>query len=220
MSDFYQQIGKKLQEEGRFPNREKNWRTLAKRLDAYKQGRSVIPTPHTSMWKIAATLLLLLSAWLGWSLHQTRVENAMLADQLVALSYKDDPSAQAIVRNNGGSDTGSEEERRSKSEETSPDIVEAPAVSVSGKPKVNVNARKRLLLRPRLEHANQRWDNSSPKPRELESDPQRPEIPDWLRARTFLLPTEQFETSEHPPVRRAVRQYSWRVRWSDQGFLS
>ncbi|MCB9355704.1 MAG: hypothetical protein H6575_14130 [Lewinellaceae bacterium] len=140
MSDFYQQIGKKLQEEGRFPNREKNWRTLAKRLNAYKQGTSVTRTPRISMWKIAATLLLLLSAWLGWSLHQTRVENAFLAEQLLALSHKEDPSRQAIVQNNDGSGSGSVEERRSKSEETSPDVVETPAVSLSGRPKVNVKA--------------------------------------------------------------------------------
>ncbi len=59
-----------------------------KRLDASGSKTRPLPFPHMRIWKIAATVLLLITGWLAWALVAEQRENAALHRQMATLPKK------------------------------------------------------------------------------------------------------------------------------------
>lgn len=96
MADFDDYFAKKLDEERSFPRRERNWRIIRKRLDARDPKAGPLSFSAMRVWKIAATVLLLVTGWLAWALVAERRENAALHRQMATAAERTvAPSASA-----------------------------------------------------------------------------------------------------------------------------
>lgn len=84
MADFDDYFAKKLDEERSFPHRKRNWRVVRNRLDARDPKAGPLSFSAVRVWKIAATVLLLVSCWLARALVAVRHENAALRRQMTA----------------------------------------------------------------------------------------------------------------------------------------
>jgi hypothetical protein len=85
MSKFDDLFREKLDEEGKFPNANKNWKAMTTRLDAFQFGASA--WQQTAVWwKAAAISTALISAALGWKMHDILKENAALEAQIAQMS--------------------------------------------------------------------------------------------------------------------------------------
>ncbi len=86
MSDFDKFIADKLEEEGDFPNRDRNWRHLSQRLQAFEVGGNVRPSLW-HYWPAAAAVVISLSVagWLVWKMKAVQQENTALRQEIAAL---------------------------------------------------------------------------------------------------------------------------------------
>ena len=101
MSDFDDFFGNKLGEEGQYPRREKNWRALSKRLDAFESGLQENKGNihhYLKYWQAAAACFLIASGWLAWMVADARNENTELRRELVGLKKKNSVKEQEIAR--------------------------------------------------------------------------------------------------------------------------
>lgn len=102
MSDFDNFFAKKLGEERDFPRREKNWRALSNRLDAFDAGLqhpSNNLLRHMRYWQAAAACAVVAAGLLGWKVTAVHRENDMLRQELVSLQGKNRtlrPQAEAV----------------------------------------------------------------------------------------------------------------------------
>lgn len=85
MIDFDDYFAKRLDEEHSFPNRERNWRIVQKRLNL--SDNKITPYRHDSLrnWRIAATVLFLVTGWLAWALVSERQEISELHRQMAEM---------------------------------------------------------------------------------------------------------------------------------------
>jgi hypothetical protein len=91
MSDFDKYFKERLDEEGQFPRREKNWRALSKRLDAFGAGiqeHSTNLRTYLRCWQAAAVSAVAVAGWLTWETVTTQSENAELRREVAALQEK------------------------------------------------------------------------------------------------------------------------------------
>ncbi len=84
MSDFDKIFADKLDEEGRFPRKEKNWQTLSGRLDAFESGLRG-STPRLRVWQAAAAVSLIAAGVLFGKVISMRHQNAELLEQVAQL---------------------------------------------------------------------------------------------------------------------------------------
>lgn len=113
MSDFDKFFKKKLDEEGQFPRRDKNWRALSKRLDAFHAGLQEHGTAiQTSLryWQAAASLALVATGWLTWKVVTVRSENAELRQEMAVLQEQNKAHESEIVTLKSLSQPPSEQE--------------------------------------------------------------------------------------------------------------
>ncbi|MBK7936910.1 MAG: hypothetical protein IPJ82_07350 [Lewinellaceae bacterium] len=87
MSDFDNFFAEKLDEEGRFPRKDKNWKTLSRRLDAFETGAQGAAS-RLRWWQAAAAVSLVLICTLVWKIHDLRQENRALQHQVIVLQEK------------------------------------------------------------------------------------------------------------------------------------
>lgn len=87
MSDFDNFFAEKLDEEGRFPRKDKNWKTLSGRLDAFETGAQGAAS-RLRWWQSAVAVSLVLVGTLVWKIHDLRQENRALQHQVVVLQEK------------------------------------------------------------------------------------------------------------------------------------
>jgi hypothetical protein len=81
MSDFDKFFAEKLDEEGQFPRREKNWRTLSKRLEAFDTGlQQQTGNIHRYLryWQAVAACTIFATGFLTWKVSSVQNENAAL----------------------------------------------------------------------------------------------------------------------------------------------
>ena len=86
MSDFDKFIAEKLEEEGDFPHRDRNWRQMAQRLHAFEIGGSGRPSAW-HYWPAAAAVAvsLTVAGWLLWKMQTVQQENVALKQEIAAL---------------------------------------------------------------------------------------------------------------------------------------
>lgn len=84
MSDFDKIFADKLDKEGRFPQKEKNWQRLSRRLDAFEAGMHG-STRRLRVWQAAAAVSLIAASALFGKVISMRRENAELQQQVVRL---------------------------------------------------------------------------------------------------------------------------------------
>lgn len=93
MSDFDKFFAEKLGEEGQFPRREQNWRTLSKRLDAFDTGLQYevgnLKT-YLRYWQAAAVSVILVAGGLTWKVISVQNENAGLRQEVAILQKKNE----------------------------------------------------------------------------------------------------------------------------------
>lgn len=85
MSDFDKFFAERLNQEAEFPRREKNWKALGKRLDAFYAGAGGAITTHLKYWQAAAAGLAVVSVALVWKLRSVQQENSALQKEVAAL---------------------------------------------------------------------------------------------------------------------------------------
>ena len=88
MSDFDNFFAKKLGEEGNFPRRDKNWKALSKRLDAFDSGlQHNTNTLHRNIryWQAAAACAVMVTGWLAWKTVAFHRENEALREEIALL---------------------------------------------------------------------------------------------------------------------------------------
>ncbi len=85
MSEFDDLFRDKLEEESQFPNANKNWKLMTKRLDAFQVGATAWQQAAV-WWKAAAISTALISAALGWKMHNIMDENRALEAQIAQMS--------------------------------------------------------------------------------------------------------------------------------------
>ena len=84
MSDFDKYFAERLDEEGQFPNREKNWKTMSKHLDAFDAGVRG-HTAHLRYWQAAAAVSVIAIGLLFGKMHQMHRDIAKLQEQIAGL---------------------------------------------------------------------------------------------------------------------------------------
>lgn len=100
MSDFDQFFAEKLSEEGYFPRKEKNWRALSKRLDAFDTGlRQQVGHVRRFLryWQAAAACAIVTAGWLTWKLDAVQKDNAGLRRGVAVLQEKNNTAAQELA---------------------------------------------------------------------------------------------------------------------------
>lgn len=90
MSDFDKYFADRLDEEGQFPHREKNWKTLSKRLDAFDTGLSG-RSSRMRYWQAAAAVSIIAVSVLFGKVYQMHRENAGLRAQIANLKKGKSP---------------------------------------------------------------------------------------------------------------------------------
>lgn len=100
MSDFDKFFAEKLGEEGHFPQREKNWRALSKRLDAFDTGLQQQighVRRYLRYWQAAAACAIVTAGLLTWKLSAVQKDNAGLRREVTVLQEKNNTAAQEIA---------------------------------------------------------------------------------------------------------------------------
>ncbi|MBP6828834.1 MAG: hypothetical protein KA165_19865 [Saprospiraceae bacterium] len=90
MSDFDKIFAEKLDEEERFPGRNKNWKALSSRLDAFDTGLKG-SRPNLRVWQAAAAVSLVATTVLLWKVSTLHLENAGLREQVATLQQQQLP---------------------------------------------------------------------------------------------------------------------------------
>lgn len=85
MSDFDKYFAERLDEEGQFPHRERNWKSVSKRLDAYDTGLGG-RSSRLRYWQAAAAVSVLAVSVLFGKVHQMHHENSRLRKEIAALN--------------------------------------------------------------------------------------------------------------------------------------
>lgn len=85
MSDFDKYFAERLDEEGQFPHRERNWKAVSKRLDAYDTGLGG-RSSRLRYWQAAAAVSVLAVSVLFGKVHQMHHENSRLRKEIAALN--------------------------------------------------------------------------------------------------------------------------------------
>lgn len=99
MNDFDQFFRDRLGGERSFPRREKNWRQMSRRLDAFQAGARGGPGGRRlRFWQAAGVVAVAVSSWLFWQNRALRTENEALREQVAALQT---PPTTAPVPNAG-----------------------------------------------------------------------------------------------------------------------
>ncbi|GAB4486758.1 MAG: hypothetical protein OHK0019_00960 [Saprospiraceae bacterium] len=91
MSDFDKFFKEKLDEEGQFPRRDKNWKMLSKRLDAFQTGlqqQGTTARTYLRYWQAAAVFAVVTTGLLTWKVVATQSENAELRQEVAVLREK------------------------------------------------------------------------------------------------------------------------------------
>lgn len=111
MSDFDKFFREKLDEETQFPRREKNWRALSKRLDAFNVGlqeQGIAFRTYLRYWQAAAVFAIVAASLLTWKVVATQNENAKLRQEVAVLQEKNEAArveiaaAQTLLSSSGG----------------------------------------------------------------------------------------------------------------------
>lgn len=97
MSDFDKFFAKKLNEESQFPNKDKNWRTLSKRLDAFDAGATGTNS-YLRYWQVAASAAVLTIVWLACKVTTVQNENIKLRREVVVLQEKNKAAEQEVAQ--------------------------------------------------------------------------------------------------------------------------
>lgn len=92
MSDFDKYFADRLDEEDQFPHRDKNWKSLSKRLDAFDTGLSG-RSPRMRYWQAAAAVSIIAVSVLFGKVYQMHRENAGLREQIANLKKDKSPLA-------------------------------------------------------------------------------------------------------------------------------
>ncbi|MCK6691632.1 MAG: hypothetical protein L6Q97_05965 [Thermoanaerobaculia bacterium] len=93
MSDFDKYFAERLEQEGQFPNREKNWKAMSKRLDAFDTGMRGYAS-HLRYWQTAAAISVVVMGLLFGKMHQMHRDIAKL--QLMIASIQQDKNGQPL----------------------------------------------------------------------------------------------------------------------------
>lgn len=91
MSNFDDFFAEKLDEEGRYPRREKNWKALSKRLEAFDVGAErylVRAKSHLRYWQAAASCAIMVAALLGWKAISTQRKYAEAQREIATLQVQ------------------------------------------------------------------------------------------------------------------------------------
>jgi hypothetical protein len=88
MSDFDKFFAEKLDGESAFPKREKNWRRLADRLNAFDAGGREIAQPRLRLWQSLAVAALVAAGFLVWKNVAAKRENERLRQEIAALKIE------------------------------------------------------------------------------------------------------------------------------------
>lgn len=91
MSDFDKFFAEKLDEEGQFPRRDRNWRALSKRLDAFNTGlQQQVGNTHRYLryWQAAAACTVITAGFLIWKVDSVQNENAGLRKEVALWQEK------------------------------------------------------------------------------------------------------------------------------------
>lgn len=102
MSDFDDLFKNRLDEEASFPNRNKNWKQLSKRLEAFETGKTQVGKGHLRFWQLATGLSIAVAVLLVWKYQETTQENQTLRkerDLLQQEVLKQSPIAAAATEN-------------------------------------------------------------------------------------------------------------------------
>lgn len=91
MSDFDKYFADRLDEEDQFPNRDKNWKSLSKRLDAFDTGLSG-RSSRMRYWQAAAAVSVIAVSVLFGKVYQMHRENAGLREQIANLKKGKSPN--------------------------------------------------------------------------------------------------------------------------------
>lgn len=100
MSDFDKFFADKLDEEGQSPRREKNWRTLSRRLDAFDTGlHQKVGNTHRYLryWQAVAACAIITAGWLTWKVTDVQNEKQELQRGLISLEEKNRANEQEIA---------------------------------------------------------------------------------------------------------------------------
>lgn len=93
MSDFDNYFAERLDQEGQFPNREKNWKAMSKRLDAFDAGTRGYAS-HLRYWQTAAAISVVAMGLLFGKMHQMHRDINKLQMQIAGIQQvqKEKPS--------------------------------------------------------------------------------------------------------------------------------
>ena len=88
MSDFDKFFADKLEEEGDFPHRDRNWKQLSQRLQAFESGGGGQPS-HWHYWPaaVAVAVSLTVAGWLLWKMQIMQRENTALRQEVATLRH-------------------------------------------------------------------------------------------------------------------------------------
>ncbi|MCW5921611.1 MAG: hypothetical protein KIS77_04650 [Saprospiraceae bacterium] len=91
MSNFDDFFAEKLDEEGRYPRREKNWKALSKRLEAFDIGAErylVRAKSHLRYWQTTAACAIMAAVLLGWKTISTQRKYAEAQREIATLQVQ------------------------------------------------------------------------------------------------------------------------------------
>ncbi len=92
MSDFDKYFADRLDQESQFPNREKNWKAMSKRLDSFDAGMHGYAA-HLRYWQMAAAVSVVAMGLLFGKMHQMHRDVAKLQEMIAGIQQaKQTPS--------------------------------------------------------------------------------------------------------------------------------
>jgi hypothetical protein len=116
MSDFDKYFAERLDEEGQFPRREKNWKAVSKRLEAFDAGISG-RSSRMRYWQAAAAASIIAVSVLFGKVYRMHRENTGLREQIANLQ-----------KNSAGSETHSSADVNAPQKETTPVLAPVDVV--------------------------------------------------------------------------------------------
>ncbi|MFM7155884.1 MAG: hypothetical protein ACKOZV_17330 [Bacteroidota bacterium] len=84
MKEFDRYFSEKLNEEVQFPNREKNWMEMSRRLDALETGAGLMKS-RLGPWKAVSALAVLFAGIFAWQNHRLQSECDNMKEQIAGL---------------------------------------------------------------------------------------------------------------------------------------